>query len=185
MPEITRGNPKAFDTITNKLKELEGYETKVGWFADAKYEDGTPVAYAAALNELGHGKTPARPFMRPTAIKERGKWSSVLAASAKKVLAGKESVSNAMETIGVVAEADVLKAIVSITTPPLSPITIQLRAMKMRDPNLKIGGRIVGEAAAIVHKPGYQTPSGVSTKPLNDTGTLIEKLTHKVDKASS
>lgn len=182
MAKVTRSNPKAFATLENKLKELEGVQTKVGWFKGSKYPDGTPVAMAAAANELGHGKTPPRPFMRPTAIKERGKWGEVVASGAKQVLKGETTIEKVMDTIGVVAEGDVLQAIVDITTPPLSPITIQLRAMKKRDPNLKITGKTVGEAAAIVHKPGYTQPTGVSTKPLNDTGHMLATLTHIVEK---
>lgn len=178
MSKVVRSNPKAFEMLNSRLKALEGTQTKVGWFESSKYEDGTPVAYVAAIQELGYGAIPPRPYMRPTAVKERGKWGDVVAQGAKKVLAGKESVENVMETIGNVAEGDVLQAIVDITTPPLSAITIQLRAMKKRNPNLKITGKIVGEAAAITKKTGYVTPADVSIKPLNDTGHMMATLTH-------
>lgn len=182
MATVKRSNPKAFETLDAKLKELEGVQAKVGWFSSAKYEDGTPVAYVAAIQELGHGPIPPRPYMRPTAKQERGKWGATVANGAKQVLAGKTTVNDVMQKIGSVAEGDVLQAIVDITTPPLSAITIQLRAMKKRNPDLKITGKTVGEAAAIVNDPDYVAPTDVSTKPLNDTGTMIATLTHVVEK---
>lgn len=53
MAKITRKNPKAFAEIVNRLKELDGTSAKAGWFATSKYEDGTPVAYVAAIQEYG------------------------------------------------------------------------------------------------------------------------------------
>ena len=36
----------------------------VGFFSDAKYQDGTPVAAVAAWNEFGTKNIPERPFFR-------------------------------------------------------------------------------------------------------------------------
>ncbi|WP_238602470.1 hypothetical protein [Fimbriiglobus ruber] len=46
-----RGNPKAFETLAARLKELSGIETRVGWFPSATYEDGTPVALVASVQD--------------------------------------------------------------------------------------------------------------------------------------
>lgn len=173
---------KAFEKLDLKLKELAGIEGRVGWFESARYEDGTPVAYVMAIQELGSPPIPPRPFMRPTAIDKKDEWIKVAAQASKGALAGNMSAENVMELLTLKAESDVHDTIESITSPPLSPITIELRAMKMRDPNIKITGKTVGEAAAKVNKPGYQTPN-VSTKPLNDTGFAIATLTHVVEKS--
>jgi len=180
MPELKRGNPKAFETIGLKLKALAGLTGRVGWFEDSKYDDGTPVAYVAALNELGHGKTPPRPFMRPTAIAERDAWIEVAARGARAVVAGSANPRQVMEQLTSKAEADVRDAILALTEPALSPITIELRAMKKRDPNLRVTGATVGEAARKVAQPGYVTPN-VSTKPLIDTDVMERTLTSKVE----
>lgn len=184
MPEIKRSNKKAFETINAKLKALEGVQSKVGWFKTAKYEDGTPVAYVAAIQELGSpaNSIPPRPFMRPTVDEKRKHWSEIAAQGARNALTGKTKVESVLEVLGEQAEGDILDAIVQITSPPLSPVTIELRAMKKRNPNLRITGKIVGEAAARVHEMGYKSPSGVSTKPLNDTGHMIATLTHITEK---
>lgn len=183
MAEIKRSNPKAFETLALNIKELDGIETKVGWFESAKYEDGTPVALAAAANELGHGKTPPRSFMRPTAIEQKKAWSNLMRDGAKAVIAGKATVRSVFEALGTKAEGDIVKTISEVYDPPLSPITIELRAMKKANPSLVVTARTVGIAAKKVKQPGYMAPSGVSTKPLNDTGLMIATLTSITDKA--
>lgn len=181
MPEVRRSNPKAFQTLENNLKELARVQTRVGWFESSKYEDGTPVAYAAALNELGHSSTPPRPFMRPTASEEEKKWSKITKDQALQIVKGKQTAFDAMDILGQAAEDDIYRKIVSIYEPELSPITIELRAMKKRNPDLVITGATVGEAARRVHELGYVTPN-VSTKPLNDTGNLLKSLIHITEK---
>ena len=100
MVEIRRGNPKAFQQLSLRLKELSGVETKVGWFPSARYEDGTPVAYVASVQELGHGPIPPRPFFRTTAAAEQAAWAKYAAQGAKAVLAGKLSGRAVMDGIG-------------------------------------------------------------------------------------
>lgn len=179
--KLTRSNPKAFATITNALKELSGLQGKVGWFESAKYENGTPVAYVMMLNEVGHGKTPPRPVMRPTAAENTKKWGETAVGAARQVVAGVLSGTGAMDIITTQAEGDVSKTIADLTSPALSPVTIELRAMKKRNPDLKITGATVGIAAQRVKQPGYVTPN-VSTKPLVDSGLAISTLTHIVEK---
>lgn len=180
--ELSRGSPKGFKTLELKLKELSGLYGQVGWFENSKYSpSGIPVAGVMAIQELGHGPIPPRPFFRPTATDKKQEWSGVAAAGAKQVLNGALNGEQAMEQLTVKAENDVKDTILNITEPKLSPITIELRAMKKRDPNLHITGATVGIAAAKVNKPGYQTPS-VSVKPLIDSGKAIATLTHKVSK---
>lgn len=178
MATVKRGNPRAFETLTNKLKELSGVETAVGWFPGAKYEDGTPAAMSAAANEFGHGSTPPRPFFRPTIMHEQTAWAGYAAEGAKAVLAGRLSAFDVMDALGERAQEDVKETINQITAPPLSPITLELRAMKHKDPALKVTGATVGIAAARVKQPGYQLASGTPGKPLIDTKTLINTLTH-------
>lgn len=98
--KITRSNPKALETLTLRLKELAGIQTAVGWFESAKYEDGTPVALAASVNEFGHGPIPPRPFFRPTITAEKTAWANDAAAGAKAILNGKTTAFNVMDAIG-------------------------------------------------------------------------------------
>ena len=138
------------------------------------------MAYVAAIQELGaatgHGVIPPRPFMRPTAIEKREEWIKLAAQAARGMVMGIRSAKAVMELLTRKAEEDVADKIVSITEPPLSPVTIELRAMKKRAPSLRVTARTVGEAARKVNTPGYTPPSGVSTKPLNDIGMMIATL---------
>ena len=182
--KVTSSKPDALKSIELHLKELAGLEGRVGWFDQEKYDDDTFVAYVASIQEFGapSQSIPPRPFMRPTAIEQKQAWLTLAAKAAKQVIAGNITGEDAMRLLTKKAEDDVFEKIVSITSPALSPITIELRAMKRRDPSLKVTGKLVGEVAAKVRQPGYQPPSGVSTKPLNDTGKLIETLSSDVKK---
>lgn len=39
--------------LTAALRSLDGVQAKTGWFETAKYADGTPVAYVATIHEFG------------------------------------------------------------------------------------------------------------------------------------
>lgn len=179
--QVKRSSPGAFQKLDLALKQLKGIETKVGWFPSARYETGTPVAYVAAIQEFGHGPIPPRPFFRPTVLNEQAAWREYAAQGAKAVLNGTISAVAVMDALGERAQEDVKQTINQITSPPLSPITLELRAMKHKNPALKVGGRIVGEAAAKVRQPGYQLASGTPDKPLVDSKLLITTLTHTTE----
>lgn len=181
MVTVRRENPKGFENLLGKLKELAGIETRVGWFPSATYPDGTKVAAVAAIQEFGAGPIPPRPFFRPTITTEQTSWAGYAAHGAKAVLAGKTTAFDVMDGLGERAQEDVKEMINQITAPPLSPITLELRAMKHKDPSLRITGRLVGEVAAKVRQPGYKLAAGTPDKPLIDTKTLITTLTHTTE----
>lgn len=181
MTEVRRTNPKAFEALESRLKELAGVETKVGWFPSATYSDGTKVAYVAAIQEFGAGPIPPRPFMRPTVIAEKQHWADHAAKGARAVLKGSATAFGVMDALGELAQEDVKETINQITSPPLSPITLELRAMKHKDANLRVTGTLVGQVAAKVKQPGYQLAGGTPDKPLVDTKTLITTLTHTTE----
>lgn len=174
---ITRESGRTLNikTVIAALKSLDGMQADVGWFPSARYESGTPVAYVMALNEYGHGKTPPRPFFRPAIRENQAKWNDLIRKAAKSVLNGKDTPQFAIEKVVIEAESDVRDAILAVHSPALSPITLELRAMKKRNPNLKVTAATVGEAARRIRQPGYTTPS-VNDKPLIDTGLAIATL---------
>ena len=53
MATIKQSNPKAFEVLAQGLGELDGVIGRAGWFETSKYEDGTPTAYIAAIQEFG------------------------------------------------------------------------------------------------------------------------------------
>lgn len=183
MPTVSRSNSKAFETLQLRLKELSGVETRVGWFPSAKYDDGTQVAAVAAIQEYGAGPIPPRPFFRTTIAEQKAAWAKNAADGAKAVLAGKLTAFQVMDGLGELAQEDVKETINQITSPILSPITLELRAMKHKDPNLHVTGKLVGEVAAKVKQPGYQLAGGTPDKPLIDSRLLITTLTHTTETA--
>lgn len=150
----------------DKLKRLrEALKTdkqgKVGWFDNAKYEDGTPAAYIAAIQEFGSPQNNIRPrsFMRTTIKERKQSWRDLAMQGAKAILNGKADVELVFEGIGQQAAGDIKKKISEITSPQLKPATIRARLRKMAD----------------------QSVVGKLNKPLVFTGYLLNSIENKVE----
>ena len=146
-----------------KLKALTQSQNevgKVGWFESAKYEDGTPVAYVAAIQEFGSPERsiPPRPFMRPTIQEKQNSWQSLAASGAKAIIAGTQTISSVLDALGQRAAGDIRRTISKITSPALAMSTLRARASRKKT-----------------------TIGAVSRKPLVDTGTMIQSLTSTVE----
>lgn len=150
----------------NKLKVmLEGLgdaAVGVGFFPSAKYEDGTPVAYVATIQEMGAPAQgiPPRSFMRSTAEAEKGEWASTARKGGAAIVKGSATAEQVLETIGLVAAGDIRQTISKITTPELKPSTIANR----------------------LRKRANKTTLGKLDKPLVDTATLLNSVTSEVIK---
>jgi hypothetical protein len=167
-----------FRDLELKIASLGKLEGKVGWFETAKYPDGMQVAEVAMMQEFGTRTIPARPFMRPAIIKNQNKWQETINKVSARVVEGKISALDAMNIITEQAASDVVEQIKSVDSPPLSPITIGVR--KYKQLGKEVTGRTIGEIATKL-KEGKLNLSGVSTKPLNDTGHMIATLTTHVE----
>jgi len=144
------------DSIKKMIRELESKEIRVGFFETAKYPDGTPIAYVAAIQEFGYGPIPPRPFMRPAELQNKNKWQAGIAQGMKAALNGAVTIGHALEQVGMVAAGDVRKAIKAVTSPPLAESTIRARQSRKK-----------GKKAA-------------SAKPLVDTGQMLQAVTSAV-----
>ncbi len=167
----------SFDKIKAVLDrvpaEMEGIEAKIGWFPSAKYKDGTPVAYVAAIAEFGAPEVniPARPILKPTVERDKKTWVRQLGLGVNKVLDGRIEGRQVLEAIAISGATGVQKSIAEVHTPALSPITLMLRGMRAADPNLVVTGKTVGEAAAKVLR--NEPDNAPSIKPLVDTGYML------------
>jgi hypothetical protein len=144
------------------LSELKSNKVgKVGWFKSAKYEDGTQVAYVAAIQEFGDpgNNIPARPFMRPTLRSKQNGWRENINQLAKLVIKGESSLENLFETVGLKAAGDIREKITTIQSPKLADATIAARLRKRAD----------------------KKTVGNLTKPLVDTEVLLNTLTNIVE----
>jgi hypothetical protein len=157
------------------MRDLPKVTSKVGWFESAKYDDEnqTSVAYVAAIQDAGvpSRSIPARPFMQPTIDREGDNYKALMQSGVKAVLEGRRTVFQVMEGLGLTAEADVRKTIAAIDSPPLSIVTLLARKYKLEH-NGRISGAVIGELAQQAASGDYDV-SGISTKPLNETGHMI------------
>jgi hypothetical protein len=185
--------------VKQAIKDLQRTTSRVGWFESAKYEDGTPVAYVATIQEFGYaaGGIPPRPFFRPTITEQQGAWRTLIGQAVKGMIAGNRTAYQTMELLGLQGAGDVRKTISKITAPPLSLLTLMARKARLeygkaakKDHNkslrygpqrpiagFKMTGRKLGELSKQMDK-GPPDVSGVSQKPLVDTRVLINTLTH-------
>ncbi|MGJ0637428.1 hypothetical protein [Xenorhabdus bovienii] len=150
-------NPKLAH-LKRVYDELSKKQVKIGFFSQSQYPDGTPIAYVAAIQELGYpeGGIPPRPFMRPAMSENQSKYSGLMARAAQAAIKGNISVSDGLTQVGSVAAGDIKLAISAVTTPPLKDSTITTRA-----------GR---------HSKGKAT-----NKPLVDTGQMLQAVAFAVE----
>ena len=163
--------------IANHLNSAARLET--GYPEGATTPDGTSLPMIAAIQEFGApaASIPARPFFRPTVEKHSDEWGDQIAAQ---LVLTDYSAEQTLIAVGDTVRADLQDTIANIQDPPLSPITVMLRGMRSHDQSLVVGGRTVGEAAGRVAagKINY----GASTKPLVDTGFMLQEVKSTVKK---
>lgn len=143
-------------------ESIEGFakkRTAVGFFDNAVYPNGTPVASVAAIHEFGAGRIPPRSFMRSTVTEQTEAWKATLAQGAKRVLADKLDVDNMLKTFGEGVAGQIKTKITSITAPKLSDVTLFLRQNRI-DKSL---------------------PANTSDKPLVDTSYMLDSVDSKVE----
>lgn len=168
------------------LQEMDQANVRVGWFESSKYPDAhaTPVAYVAAINELGPH---ARPFMRPTFEQNDVEWSAKMLQFCRQIVKGRWTVEEGLEAMGLVVGSDIQKTITEVTKPDLSLITLVAR--KYRLEGRKVTGATIGGIAAWINRVGADEVkayvSGISTKPLNDTGYMLATVSYSVNEKSS
>lgn len=159
MVGVTRQGPGI--KALKKALEIPRMETSVGWFPGAKYEDGTPVAYVATIQEYGYaeGGIPPRSFMRTTIKEKKGEWGKLAKSGAKAMLAGNATPKMVMEGIGIAAAGDIRKKISEIDSPSLMPATVANKKRKLAK------GKKVGSL----------------TKPLVESSLMLSSLTSSVE----
>ena len=173
------------ERIMAKLAAIpQGYENRVaraGWFPGAAYEDGTSVAYVAAIQEYGAPEVgiPARPFVKPAIAAHKAEWSAAIADGVRASIQGSNSAESVLFAVGALVASDIQASIEEGSHQALSPVTVLLR--KWRREGKTITGKTVGQAAAAVARD----PSlieGVNADPQRDTGLMIASVQHDVER---
>ena len=152
MSGALKGQDAIIQALT-KIKESlsRAQKVDVGFFKNATYDDGTPVASVAAAQEFGSANTPARSFMRTTIAEQSKRWGRGTKAFLKQ---SDYDAEKALELLGAQASADMVDKIADITEPALSPKTIAAKRRK-----------------------GSSQPD----KPLIDTGRMSNSISYQVD----
>lgn len=168
--------------LAAKLKELSkkvssGADLRVGFMEGATYPDEkhTPVALVAWWLNYGTKTAPPRPFFTDVIRNESDRWGDVLAVFLQQT---DFDVMRSMNLMGEYIEGQVSESLARLSAPPLSPITLMLRKMRIGDRDKEITGAMVGEAARRV--AAGESTAGVSTKPGNYTGHLSRSITYDV-----
>lgn len=167
------------DKINGRLEPLRKKVIQAG-ILGGQYEDGTNIAYVGAIQEYGspEANIPPRPFMSTTSTAKRKEWTDLMGRGIAAVAAGQITADQLLEQIGSLMAADIQKTISEIQEPALSPITVMLRGMRGHDPDLRVTGKTVGEAAQRV--ANGDDNYGASTKPLVDIGILLKSISFQV-----
>lgn len=118
--------------VAANLADLGKLEAQVGWLDSSKYEDGTPVALAAATQEFGSAARgiPPRSFIRPAINEGRAEWSAAAQSGFIAVANGRYTALNVIDLIGNAAAGLVRQKISELNSPPLDPVTIAARKRK-------------------------------------------------------
>jgi len=171
------------DKVAEKLRVLVAKLDKpgvvrVGFLENAKYQDGTPVAMVAAIQDGGAPSRgiPPRPFFRNMIADHKAEWPAQIAAVLK------DNDYDAEKTLGIMGAniaGRLRESIINTNEPPLSPVTVMLRGMRSQAKYKgKAFGDIIGEAVARV--AAGKTNYGASTKALIDTDHMYESVDYEV-----
>lgn len=116
-------------TLERVPEEFENMVAQIGFPSGINYEDGTSVAYVAAIQEFGAPAVgiPPRPFMQPTVKEKKDTWVKTIEKSLPKVALGKMTAFDVLDLVGIQAAADIQTKISSIYTPPNAPATIRAK----------------------------------------------------------
>lgn len=118
-----KGSTALESKLNNLVRKLTGHQPvlKVGFFEEATYPDGTPVAEVATFQEFGTAKIPPRPFFRNMIADNQASWGKGMAMALKK---SNYDAKQALEITGQVVAGQLKQSIIDLVTPPLSPATI-------------------------------------------------------------
>ena len=154
--KITQDNSgsEALEKLADQMKRAK---LEVGFFESAKYSDGTPVAYVAAIQEFGNpaGNNPSRPFFR-NAISKNDGWKQLATKAMNAVVEGRMELNQALNQMGLKMAADVKDSIPDGSYEALKQSTLDARQSRKRT-------------------------QGVASKPLIDTGQMLQSVTYAVN----
>lgn len=152
---------------------------RIGFFEHSTYPGtGTPVAMVAAIQNYGApgAGIPPRPFFSNMVRDKSPNWGKLMSNIVVNTGYDSEKTLNVM---GDAISGQLRDSIQETDSPALSPVTVMLRNMRSQNQGLVVGKRTVAEAAARV--AAGDSTGGASTKPLIDTGLMMDSVGFKVN----
>jgi len=163
------------DAYLRKLaKQLEKPKTlRVGFLETATYPDAdhTQVAQVAAWLNFGSKTAPPRPFFTDMVASKSPAWGDKLL---RLIRQNDGDITMSLGQMGEGIKGQLESALINLSAPPLSEITLMLRRMKADNPHLIVTGATVGEAARRV--AAGESPGDVSTK----VGVVTKHMLHSI-----
>ncbi|URG13036.1 hypothetical protein B2_43 [Stenotrophomonas phage B2] len=113
--------------LQKTLDEMRRVSVEVGYFPEAVYPDGTPVAYVAAIHVFGYleGNIPPRDYFRTTTEAKAPEWGRQVAGAVAGAIQGKLDFKDALAGVGAMAAGDIGKALSALKEPELAESTIR------------------------------------------------------------
>lgn len=175
---------KGGTALEKRLSELATKVTKpanlsVGFLEDSTYPDGTSLPMVAAIQEFGAPKVgiPPRPFFRNMIAAKSGQWPEAIADLLK---ATDYDATKTMSQVGEGIAGQLRQSIVDTSEPPLSVLTLMVRKWKSENPNETMNRTVLAELRAKL-AAGPPDVGGVPTKPLVESGNMLNSIDYKVD----
>lgn len=143
------------DKLEQFIYQANTAKMSAGFFDD-KYPDGTSISQVAKDNDYGvvQKRQPPRPFMRYALGRNGSRWINQAKFNVRKIFKGGGDLDSVMDELGKIVVNDIKREIKSLHSPELAPYTIAKRRER----------------------------GNMSVKPLEDTMTMYNSVTHKVSK---
>lgn len=150
---------------------------RIGFLEGSTEPDGTSIPMIAAIQEFGAPRAhiPPRPFFRNMVKAKSPDWPAAIALNLKDT---NYDVPVTLTRMGQGISNQLRQSIIDTYSPALSPVTVMLRGMKSADQSLVVTRKTVEEARARV--AAGLTNYGASTKPLIDSGNLLNAVDFEV-----
>lgn len=133
-----------FTVSVRRTKHIDLSKVQMGLRGPTIVKVGFPAGEAdadniqkAVWNEFGTrggasgggwgGPVPERPFLRNAMRDNTTKYRNGMKASAAKLLTGQTMISVVLSKLGILAQGDIQEEITALSSPPNSPVTIELK----------------------------------------------------------
>lgn len=113
---------KVMDVLDEVEKQFSNIQLKVGFLEGATYNGVIPVPMVAATNEFGNPahNQPPRPFFRNAIAEHEEEWKEKTAL----LIERGDDIREIFSMLGETIVGDIRQSIITLDSPPLSPVTI-------------------------------------------------------------